>query len=50
MRERKKRDKSSYNAMSFNYDSMPSSTTYTSVPIGKAPFFVGLTIIKGSIA
>jgi hypothetical protein len=50
MRERKKRDKSSYNAMSFNYDKMPSSTAYTSVPVGKAPFCVGLTIIKGSIA
>jgi hypothetical protein len=25
--------------MSFNYDNMPSSTAYTSVPVGKAPFF-----------
>jgi hypothetical protein len=40
-RERKKRDKSSYNAMSFNYDNMPSSTAYTFVPIGKAPYFYG---------
>jgi protein required for attachment to host cells len=38
-RERKKCDKSSYNAMSFNYDNIPSSTTYTSIPICKAPFF-----------
>jgi hypothetical protein len=40
-KERKKRDKSSYNAMSFNYDNMPSSTAYTSVPIGKALYFDG---------
>jgi hypothetical protein len=40
-RERKKRDKSSYNAMSFNYNNMPRSTTYNSVPIGKAPYFDG---------
>jgi predicted RNase H-like nuclease (RuvC/YqgF family) len=40
-RERKKRNKSSYNAMSFNYDNMSSSTAYTSVPIGKAPYFDG---------
>jgi hypothetical protein len=38
---RKKHDKSSYNGMSFNYNNMPSSTTYTSVPIGKAPYFDG---------
>jgi hypothetical protein len=25
--------------MSFNYDNMPCSTAYTSVPVGKAPFF-----------
>jgi hypothetical protein len=49
-RERKKRDKSSYNAMSFNFDNMPSSTTYTSAPIGKALFFMSLTIINVSIA
>jgi hypothetical protein len=48
-RERKKRDKSSYNAMSFNYDNMPNSTTYTSVPVDKAPFLMGQTIINGSI-
>jgi hypothetical protein len=38
-RERNKRDKSSYNAMSFNYNNMPSSIAYTSVPVGKAPYF-----------
>jgi hypothetical protein len=40
-KERKKRDKSSYNTMIFNYDNMPSSTSYTSVPIGKASYFDG---------
>jgi hypothetical protein len=32
-------DKASYNSMSFNYDYMPSTTTYTSIPMGKAPYF-----------
>jgi isopropylmalate/homocitrate/citramalate synthase len=40
-KERKKHDKSSYNTMAFNYDNMPSSTAYTSVSIGKAPYFDG---------
>jgi hypothetical protein len=40
-REKKKRDKSSYNAMSFNYNNLPSSTTYTFLPIGKATYFDG---------
>jgi hypothetical protein len=39
---RTKNDKASYNSMSFNYNNMPRSTTYTSVPIGKAPRFDGL--------
>jgi hypothetical protein len=30
-----------YNSMSFNYDNMPSITAYTSIPIGKAPYFDG---------
>jgi septal ring factor EnvC (AmiA/AmiB activator) len=34
-------DKPSYNSMSFNYDNMPSTTTYTSIPVGKAPYFDG---------
>jgi hypothetical protein len=34
-------DKSSYNSMSFNYDNMPSTTAYTSIPIGKALYFDG---------
>jgi hypothetical protein len=25
--------------MSFNYDNIPSTTAYTSIPIGKAPYF-----------
>jgi hypothetical protein len=39
-REKKKHGKS-YNAMSFNYNNMPSSIAYTSVPVGKAPYFDG---------
>jgi hypothetical protein len=38
-KKRKKHD--SYTAMFFNYDNMPGSTTYTSVPIGKPPYFDG---------
>jgi hypothetical protein len=33
--------KSSYNAVSFNYNNMASSIAYTSVPIGGAPYFDG---------
>jgi uncharacterized protein YfaS (alpha-2-macroglobulin family) len=40
-KDKKKHDKSSYNAISFNYNNIPSSTAYTSVPIGKAPYFDG---------
>jgi hypothetical protein len=40
-KEKKKRDKSSYNTVSFNYDSMPVSTAYTSIPIGKVSYFDG---------
>jgi septal ring factor EnvC (AmiA/AmiB activator) len=38
---RNNRDKPSYNSMSFNYNNMPSTTAYTSIPIGKAPYFDG---------
>jgi septal ring factor EnvC (AmiA/AmiB activator) len=38
---RNNRDKPSYNSMSFNYDNMPSTTAYTSLPVGKAPYFDG---------
>jgi predicted RNase H-like nuclease (RuvC/YqgF family) len=40
-KERKRHDKSSYNAISFNYDNIHSSTAYTFVPVGKAPYFDG---------
>jgi hypothetical protein len=38
---RKNHDKSSYKSISFNYNNMPSSTAYTSIPISKAPYFNG---------
>jgi hypothetical protein len=38
---RNNRDKPSYNLMSFNYDNMPSTTAYTSIPAGKAFYFDG---------
>jgi hypothetical protein len=38
---RNKHNKPSYNSMSFNYNNMPNSTSYTFVPIGKAPRFDG---------
>jgi hypothetical protein len=40
-KDKKKCDKSFYNAMSFNYNHMPSSMAYTSVPVGKTPYFDG---------
>jgi hypothetical protein len=38
---RRNRDKPLHNLMSFNYNNMPSSTAYTFIPIGKAPYFDG---------
>jgi regulator of replication initiation timing len=38
---RNNHDKLFYNSMSFNYDNMPSTTVYTSIPVGKAPYFDG---------
>jgi hypothetical protein len=38
---RNNHDKTSYNSIYFNYDNMPSTTTYTSIPVGKAPYFDG---------
>jgi hypothetical protein len=38
---RNNHDKPSYNSMSFNYDNMPNTTAYTSIPVGKAPYFDG---------
>jgi hypothetical protein len=36
--------------MSFNYDNMPSTTAYTSIPVSKAPYFDELVITNGRIA
>jgi hypothetical protein len=36
---RNNHDKHSYNSMSFNYDNIPSTITYTSILVGKAPYF-----------
>jgi hypothetical protein len=38
---RNRHDKPSYNSMSFNYNNMLISTSYTSIPVGKAPRFDG---------
>jgi hypothetical protein len=38
---RRNHDKPSYNSISFNYNNMSNSTTYTSMPIGKTPYFIG---------
>jgi predicted RNase H-like nuclease (RuvC/YqgF family) len=38
---RNNRDKPSYNPMSFNYDSIPSTIAYTSIIVGKATYFDG---------
>jgi hypothetical protein len=38
---RNKHNKPSYNSMSFNYNNMSNSTSYTSIPVGKAPHFNG---------
>jgi hypothetical protein len=38
---RRNHDKPSYNSISFNYNNMSNSTTYTSIPVGKAPYFIG---------
>jgi predicted RNase H-like nuclease (RuvC/YqgF family) len=43
---RRKHDKTSYNSLSFNYNNMPSSTTYTSIPIGNDPRFDGIDYIQ----
>jgi uncharacterized small protein (DUF1192 family) len=40
-RDKKKHNKSSYNAISFNYNHMPSSTAYISVSVSKGPYFNG---------
>jgi hypothetical protein len=40
-KEKNNHDKRSYNSMPFNYDNMPSTSAYSSIPIGKAPYFDG---------
>jgi hypothetical protein len=39
-------DKPSYNSLSFNYNNIPRSTAYTSIPVGKAPYFDGISYNK----
>jgi hypothetical protein len=41
-----KRDKKYYNTTSFNYDNLPPSSAFTSLPIGKAPCFDGMDYTK----
>jgi hypothetical protein len=38
-RKGRKHNNHSYKSMSFNYNTMPSSTAYTSIPIGRVPCF-----------
>jgi hypothetical protein len=38
---RRNHDKTSYNSISFNENNLPRSTAYTSIPVGKAPYFDG---------
>jgi hypothetical protein len=40
-KRRNNHNKPSYNSTSFNYDNMSSITTYSSIPIGKSPYFDG---------
>jgi hypothetical protein len=42
----RKGDKRSYNTTSFNYDNLPPSSAFTSVPVGKAPCFDGTNYTK----
>jgi hypothetical protein len=43
-----KGDKRSYNTTPFNYDNLPRSSTFTSIPIGKPPYFDGMDYTKWS--
>jgi hypothetical protein len=38
---RNNHDKPSCNSMSFNYDNIPSAIAYTSILVGKTPYFDG---------
>jgi flagellar hook assembly protein FlgD len=42
----RKGDKRSYNTTSFNYNNLPHSSAFTSVPISKAPRFYGTDYTK----
>jgi hypothetical protein len=42
----KKGDKRSYKTTSFNYDNLPPSNAFTSVPVGKASRFNGMNYTK----
>jgi hypothetical protein len=42
----RKRDKRSYNTTFFNYDNLPSSNTFTSVPVVKTPHVDGTDYTK----
>jgi hypothetical protein len=42
----RKGDKRSYNTTSFNYDNLPPSSAFTSVPVGKASRFNGMDYTK----
>jgi hypothetical protein len=44
--KKKHGSKPSYNTTSFNYDSLPSNHTFTSVHSGKAPHFDGMNYSK----
>jgi hypothetical protein len=43
----KKGDKRSYNIASFNYDNLPHSNAFPSVPVGNPPVLMGQTIPNG---
>jgi hypothetical protein len=45
-KRRRKGDKRSYNTTSFNYDKLSPSSAFTSVPVGKAPHFDGMSYTK----
>jgi hypothetical protein len=42
-----KGDKRSYNTTPFNYDNIPHSSTFTSVPVDNPPILMGWTILNG---
>jgi hypothetical protein len=42
----RKGDKKFYNTTSFNYDNLPHSSAFTSLPVGKAPRFDGMDYTK----